>query len=207
MLLHAYPVTQDGAAGVRAGGVNGDDSDAQAFFAIVTGQLIHQRAFTRTWRPREPQNPCATAIWEYSLQQLRPALAVVLHHANSTSQGTRVTRTQLLNPRLDFWIQTAQCKAVAGQDGAIARQLAAPLRLHPLDRRAHLARPPEPEIVEVRQAKRQQVVRMLMIGDLQTTKRLAFLEQLRIAWIADGEGLGARHARQRQFAAVGSFHC
>src|SRR5690349_9916430 len=102
MFLHPYPVTQDGAAGVRAGGVNCDDSNAQPFFAIVTGQLIHQRTFTRTWRPREPQNPCAAAIWEYGLQQLGPALTVVLHHADSTSQGPRVTGSQLLNPRLVF---------------------------------------------------------------------------------------------------------
>jgi len=54
---------------------------------------------------------------ERRLQQLRPAPAVVLHNADSTGQGTRITSTQLLNPRLDFWIQTAQCKAAAGQDG------------------------------------------------------------------------------------------
>src|SRR5438445_388974 len=108
---------KDGAASVRTGWVNGDDADAQAIFAIVPGQLIYQSALPRPWRPRQAENPRSAAVWKGGLQQLRPAPAVVLHNADSTGQGTRITSTQLLNPRLDFWIQTAQCKAAAGQDG------------------------------------------------------------------------------------------
>src|SRR5436189_204742 len=40
---------QDGAPSVRTGGVNCDDSDGLAFFAIVAGQLIHQGTFARAW--------------------------------------------------------------------------------------------------------------------------------------------------------------
>lgn len=58
-----------------------------------------------------------TAISEDRLQQLRRAGAAVLHHADSPGQRSRIARTQVLNPCLDFWIQTAQCKAGAGQDG------------------------------------------------------------------------------------------
>src|SRR5882724_4527663 len=115
MLLHPYPVTQDGAAGVRTGWVHRDDSDTTAFFAIVAGQLVHESAFTRPWRPGEAENPCVAAVGEARLQQLRPAHAVVLNNADGAGQGARIARTQLLRPRLDFWIQTAKCKAAAGQ--------------------------------------------------------------------------------------------
>ena len=52
-------------------------------------------------------------------------------------------------------------EAMTGQDRAVARKIAAPFRLHPLDRGAHLARPSEPEIVEMREPKRQHVERMI----------------------------------------------
>src|ERR1700682_4124178 len=112
MFLHAYPVAQDGATGVRTCGINCDDSDAPVFFAIVACQLIHQGAFTSAWQPGEAEDACMTTVREDRLQQLSPAQAVVFDHADSAGQGARIPGTQLLNPRLDFWIQTAQCKAV-----------------------------------------------------------------------------------------------
>src|ERR1700693_5558072 len=117
MLLHAYPVAEDGATRVGTGGVNCDDSDALALFAIEAGQLIRQRAFARPWRPGEAENVCMTAVGEDRLQKLRPARTAVFNHADSAGQRARITCAQLLNPGLDFRIQTAQCKAGAGQDG------------------------------------------------------------------------------------------
>ena len=45
MALHADAIAENGAAGVRAGGIDGDDSDFLAGFAIVSGEAVDERAF------------------------------------------------------------------------------------------------------------------------------------------------------------------
>src|SRR6185437_14710233 len=52
-------------------------------------------------------------------------------------------------------------EAEAGEDGAIAPELAPPFRQNAFGRGAHRLRPPEPEIVEMRETEGEQIARVL----------------------------------------------
>ena len=69
MFLHADPVAQDGATGVRAAGIDGNHAHGLPFLANQTRELIAQRAFTGSRRPRDAQNQCAAGVREKLAQQ------------------------------------------------------------------------------------------------------------------------------------------
>jgi len=68
--LHADAVPQDGAAGVRTGGIDGDNSHGLVLLAIVPGQLVHQSALARAPRTGVSDDAGAAAIGKPCFQQL-----------------------------------------------------------------------------------------------------------------------------------------
>src|SRR5690349_12845032 len=97
MLLHPYSIPQDRAPSVWAAGIHGDDSYSQSVFAIVTRQLIDQRAFARARRTGKAENASLAAIGEDCFQHLRPAVTVVFYQANSARQSTRIPGAEMLH--------------------------------------------------------------------------------------------------------------
>ena len=61
MGLHAYAITQNRAAGVRAGGIHGDDAHRFLLLPIFTGKLVHQRTFARAGSARKSEYACTAA--------------------------------------------------------------------------------------------------------------------------------------------------
>ena len=111
MILHANAVAQDGAAGVRAGGIDGDDPNRAIIFPIMQRQLVDQRTLAGTGRTSQADDPCTPSVRKKGFQQLRPFRGAVLHRADGPGERARITCAQALYPLLHFVIQTVQCKA------------------------------------------------------------------------------------------------
>src|SRR5262249_11451861 len=79
VVLHADAVAEDGATGVGAGGIDGDDADFLVPFAIELGELVHQRALARARRPGNADGQGASGVREKLLEQFDPARRMVLN--------------------------------------------------------------------------------------------------------------------------------
>ena len=96
MLLHANAVAQNRAAGVGAGGIDGDDADRRSLLAIVVCQLIDQRALARAGRAGEPEYPRLAAVRKQGLQQLRPSRRVILDGGDGARQRAGIAGAELM---------------------------------------------------------------------------------------------------------------
>jgi len=114
MVLHANAVAQNRPACVWTSRIDRDDADGAFFLAIVAGQLIDQRALTRTRRAGEPENSRMPAVRKESLEQYGPARRAILDRADGTGQSAQIAGAKLVNPLLDFGFQDVQCKAAGG---------------------------------------------------------------------------------------------
>ena len=119
--------------------------------------------------PQMMQQVVAAVPVPLQLVEPRDAFGVAALHLHDVRDRVRapdvarIDRDRGAARRLGARIVAAlfQRETMAREDRAVARQVARPFRLHALDRGAHLARPAEPEIVEMREAKREHVERML----------------------------------------------
>src|SRR6185312_15765663 len=64
MRLHAYAITQDCAARVRARRVHGNNSNRVLLLAILPGQVVNQCAFSRAWGSGNSDYACVAAEWK-----------------------------------------------------------------------------------------------------------------------------------------------
>ena len=68
MALHADAIAENGAAGVRAGGIDGDDSDFLAGFAIVSGEAVDERAFAGAGSASDSGEIGRSSVWKKKLE-------------------------------------------------------------------------------------------------------------------------------------------
>jgi len=115
MTLHADAVAQNRASGVRAGGIDRDDSDSAIFFAVKLRKLIDQRALAPTRRTSESDGARVATVSKEGFKQVKPTRAVVLDGRNSAGEGAGIAGAKLLNPWLEFGIQTSKCKTNEGR--------------------------------------------------------------------------------------------
>ena len=93
VILHADAVAQNGAAGVRAGRVDGDDAQSLPFTPIMLCELIDQRALPRSRWAREAKDAGPAAMREQRLQQVSRVRPAVFDGADGASQGACVAGT------------------------------------------------------------------------------------------------------------------
>src|SRR5579863_5791367 len=110
MFLHADAVTQNCSAGVRAGGIDGDNAYAAIFLAIKAGKLIDQRALPRPRRSSEAEDARLAAVRKQFFQQIRPSWSAVFDYRDNSRQGADVAGAELVTPCLDFRAQTISLK-------------------------------------------------------------------------------------------------
>jgi hypothetical protein len=67
MLLHSNAVAENGATSVRTGGIDGDDADSLAGFAIKPRELINKRALARAGGAGEPDDTGFSGVREQNL--------------------------------------------------------------------------------------------------------------------------------------------
>src|SRR5205823_6854751 len=68
--LHANAVTQNGAAGIRTGGINSYDANCLIAPAIFSGQLVNQSAFACARSSGDADHPRLATVREERFQQL-----------------------------------------------------------------------------------------------------------------------------------------
>ena len=89
--LHPNAVAQDCSSGKRAGGIDGNDADSLLLGAIVAGQPIDERAFSRTRRPGHSNPQRMAGERETGRQDGRSSGCIVFHQRNGTSQGAHIS--------------------------------------------------------------------------------------------------------------------
>ena len=93
VVLHADAVAENRAAGVGAGGIDGDDGDGAILLAIKAGELIDQRALPRARRTGQADDPSFACVWEDCFEQIGPARRAILNARNSAGQRAGVAGT------------------------------------------------------------------------------------------------------------------
>ena len=106
MVLHADAVAQNCAAGIGARRIDRDDAYRPVFLAIVSSELIHQRALPRAGGARESKDARMSAVRKESLKQFGPSQCAVLDRADGTGEGARIAGANLVDQGLDTLIQT-----------------------------------------------------------------------------------------------------
>jgi hypothetical protein len=70
MALHADTISQDGSAGVGAGGINRNDADLFVLGTIGMGELIDESALTCSRGPGDADDPGLPGMREKALEQV-----------------------------------------------------------------------------------------------------------------------------------------
>ena len=99
--LHANAVTQNGAAGIRTGGVNSYDADCLVLPAIFAGQLVNQRALACPRSPGDADHPRLATVREERFQQIKGFRRAIFNGADGARQGTHFASADALHPILD----------------------------------------------------------------------------------------------------------
>src|SRR5438046_615407 len=97
MRLHANAVAENRAAGVGAGGIDGNDSHAVVFFSEFLRQLINQRALARARRSGDAYSLGLTRVGKEFFEQINPLGSVILDDGDGASERPGVAGPQLLN--------------------------------------------------------------------------------------------------------------
>src|SRR5919197_1980850 len=105
MSQHADAITENGAAAVRAGGINGDDAHGTLLLPIHACELIDQRAFAGTGRSSKSDDARLAGVWEQFPQHVGGLGDAVFDCADSSCQGTRLARPQTTNQKLQLSAQ------------------------------------------------------------------------------------------------------
>ncbi len=113
VVLHADAVAEDGAAGVRAGGIDGDDADGLILLAIVLGQLVDQRALASAGRAGESEDAGVAGLRKRGFEQIGPAGGAVLDGGDGAGEGERIAGAKAVEPGLEVRGSKSQCKAEA----------------------------------------------------------------------------------------------
>ena len=113
MILHADAIAQNRSSRVRAGGIDGNDSDRSIFFAIVFCQLIDQRALACAGRAGHTENPSCASLGKESFQQISPSRPAIFHRADGARQRSRIPVAQPLDQSL---VVVAQAFSVMQED-------------------------------------------------------------------------------------------
>src|SRR3989442_385828 len=96
--LHPDAVTQNRAAGERAGGIDGDDADSLLLLPVEGGQTIHQRAFARTGSPSDAGQIGLSGRRKKASQDLDGSRVAVFDGGNGARDRADVTGANLVGP-------------------------------------------------------------------------------------------------------------
>jgi hypothetical protein len=99
VVLHPHPVTEDRAAGERAGRVDGEHADAQSLRPVGAHQLVGQGRLADAGRPGQPDHLGLTGVPGQGGRDLRQALVAVLDEAHEPRHGPGVTLPGLRDER------------------------------------------------------------------------------------------------------------
>ncbi len=92
MALHADAITQQGAAGERAGGIDGEDGDAVPALAAEPGEAVHQRALAGAGRAGDAHHPRLARPGVDPPDQLALGLAATFEKGDRPPQRPRLPR-------------------------------------------------------------------------------------------------------------------
>src|SRR5579864_8705635 len=101
MGLHADAIAQDGAAGVRAGGIDGDDADGALLLAVLAGELVDQRALAGAGSAGHPDHARLPAEGEHGFEDSNGFRPPVFNGADGPGQSAHIAGANALDPGLD----------------------------------------------------------------------------------------------------------
>ena len=90
--LHPHAVAEDGAAGERAGRIDGDDADGPPGGADGVGQPIDERALARAGRTGDADQIGAAGVGKQIAQQRRARGRFVFDQRDRPGDGARIAR-------------------------------------------------------------------------------------------------------------------
>src|SRR5579859_1806256 len=116
MLLHAYTVSENRAAGVRARGVDGDNSHTVTLLAIKARQVIDQRALPCSRGPRQADHAGPASVREERLEQIGPSGSAILNHGDNARQSPDISGAERTDQGLDVAIRSGVQATSVKQD-------------------------------------------------------------------------------------------
>jgi hypothetical protein len=96
-----------------------NDANRAIVFTIVPGQLIDQRALSRSGRSGQANDSCMTSMRKQGFEQIRPTGISVLDGADGACERAGIARAQLPNQWLEVVTQTASVKQPAEIKGKL----------------------------------------------------------------------------------------
>src|SRR5215469_8086107 len=114
--LHADAVAENGAARVRACGVDGHDADALFLLAIVRGEAIDQRAFARAGRAGNASEIGLTGMREELSQQILRFGGMIFNRGDGPGDGAHIAIEDLGGPIVNGEVHCGGIPEVRGVD-------------------------------------------------------------------------------------------
>ena len=88
--LHAHAIAKHGAAGERAGGIDGEDTDGVAGLAPARDETIDQRALARARRAGDADEKRAPRSPEQLAHERGPSIGIVLDERDAARNSARI---------------------------------------------------------------------------------------------------------------------
>ena len=114
MLLHANAVAENRSAGIRAGGIDGDDADGVAGSSEMPRHVIDERALSGSGRAGEADDAGLSGVRKQRLQQIGPAGGAILDQGDGAGEGAGIAGTQEIDRWLKVTTQAASVKEANG---------------------------------------------------------------------------------------------
>jgi hypothetical protein len=99
-VVHADAVAENGSARIRAGRINGHDTDRLLQFAVLTRQVVDQRALARPGSAGESDDARPAAVGKQGLEQQHRFRRAVFDGGNGPRQTAHVAGADHPHPRL-----------------------------------------------------------------------------------------------------------